>query len=115
LAMMTLGSPKFTLEQTEKLMFLDPGLFQAVTSTGLQQHVRDDGRLEVVVNIKNRSSTPAALEMSVLFRDAVTDAPAGETPWRRIELSGLDTQAVPFLSSKPGPRAFTVRIREASR
>ncbi|MBP8255935.1 MAG: DUF1425 domain-containing protein [Opitutaceae bacterium] len=109
----TLSSSKYTLEQTEKLQFLDPELQGAVTSTGIQHSTLADGRLQVVVNVHNRSKVPMAVQLSTAFKDAAGFATLDETGWQTLSLRQNSTEAVRFVSSRPGLRQFTIRVRHS--
>jgi len=109
----TLNSSKYTLEQTEKLQYLDPELQAAVTSTGIQHSTLTDGRLQVVVNVHNRSKMPMAVQLSTAFKDSAGFATLDETAWQTLSLRQNSTEAVRFVSSQPGLRQFTIRVRHS--
>lgn len=109
----TLNSPKFTLEQTERLQFVDPELQSAVTSTGIQHSTLADGRLQIVVNVHNRSKMPMTVQLSTAFKDSTGFATLDETAWQTLLLRQNSTEAVRFVSSQAGLRQFTVRVRHS--
>ncbi|HRE03967.1 MAG TPA: hypothetical protein PKX00_00040 [Opitutaceae bacterium] len=108
-----LTTTKFTLEQTEKLVLQDPWVQRTISSTGIQHSVLPDGKMQVVVNIKNRESGLNRVELSVAFRNADGLVDLEQTPWRLLELEGRVTQAVRFVSSGTTARNFAVRVRQA--
>ncbi|MBP7142023.1 MAG: DUF1425 domain-containing protein [Opitutaceae bacterium] len=109
----TLNSSKYTLEQTERLQFVDPELQGAVTSTGIQHSTLADGRLQVVVNVHNRSKVPMEVQLSTAFKDAAGFSTLDETGWQTLELRQNSTEAVRFVSRQPGLRQFTIRVRHS--
>jgi len=112
---MPLTTTKYTLQQTEKLSLMDSRVQGSVSSTGIQHSVLADGRLQVVVNIKNRDSQPNRVELSILFKSADSMVDVGESPWQVIELDAFATQAVKFVSTSVAARNFKVRVRQVSR
>ncbi len=110
----TLTSSKFTLEQTEKLEFIDPELQSAVTSTGIQHSILADGRMQVVVNVRNHSKLPMAIQLSAAFKDSTGFTILDETPWQAVSLGQNITEAVRFVSSQAGLRQYTIRVRHSA-
>jgi len=108
---MTLNTTKYTLEQTEKLQFLDLNLQSSVTSTGMQHSVLADGRLQVVINIRNRANRRIPVQLSTLFRDRQGVGAGEESPWQTVALSENSTEAVRFVSRQAGAQNFIVRVR----
>ncbi len=47
---------KYNLESTGTFVLLDKPTQFSVTGTGIQERTLDDGRIEIVVNLKNRES-----------------------------------------------------------
>ncbi|MFO1450464.1 MAG: hypothetical protein U1F61_20045 [Opitutaceae bacterium] len=113
LALTPLTTTKFTLEQTEKLVLQDPWVQRTVASTGIQHSILNDGKLQVVVNIKNRDSGLNRVELSVSFKSADGLVEVEQTPWQVLELGGHVTQAVGFVSDTTAARNFAVRVRQA--
>lgn len=110
----TLSSPKFTLEQTERLEYLDPELQGAVTSTGIQRSTLADGRMQVVVNVRNHSKLPIAIQLSAAFKESTGFTTLDETPWQAVSLDQNITKAVRFVSRQAGLRQFTIRVRHSA-
>lgn len=113
LPLMSLTSTKYTLAQTEKLTFLDSEAQTAVSSTGIQHSVLSDGRMQVVVNIKNRESHINRVQLSAAFRERAGAAVGEETPWETLTLDQNSTEAVRFISTATDARAYTIRVRHA--
>jgi uncharacterized protein YcfL len=104
---------KYNLEQTEKFVLMDKAVQRSVTSTGIQQRVNDDGRLEVVANIKNRESRRIQVQVSCVFKDDQGFSTGDETPWQTLILGENTTEAVNFKSMNNQARTYTIRVRQA--
>jgi len=104
-------SAKYSLENTEKFQLLDHAVQQAVSCTGLQEHLDEAGRLEVVANLRNHGREAIALQGRCVFKDAA-DVPTGdETPWQVLKLAAGDTEAVRYLAVNNLARKFTIMVR----
>jgi uncharacterized protein YcfL len=104
---------KYNLESTEKFVLMDKRVQYSVTSTGIQQRLNDDGRLEVVANIKNRENRRIQVQVSCIFKDAQGFSTGDETPWQTLILGENTTEAVNFKSMNTQARTYTIRVRQA--
>ncbi len=104
---------KYTLENTENFVLMDKKVQYSVTSTGIQQRINDDGRLEVVANIKNREDRRIQIQVSCVFKDDQGFSTGDETPWQNVILGEYTTEAVNFKSMNAQARKYTVRVRQA--
>jgi uncharacterized protein YcfL len=104
---------KYTLENTENFVLMDKKVQYSVTSTGIQQRINDDGRLEVVANIKNREDRRIQVQVSCVFKDEQGFSTSDETPWQNLILGEYTTEAVTFKSMNAQARKYTVRVRQA--
>lgn len=104
---------KYTLENSEKFVLMDKQVQYSVTSTGIQQRINDDGRLEVVANIKNRENRRIQVQVSCVFKDAQNFSTGDETPWQTLILGENTTEAVNFKSMNAQARTYTIRVRQA--
>lgn len=104
---------KYTLENTEKFVVMDKKVQYSVTCTGLMPRTLDDGRLEVVANIKNRENRRIQVEVSCVFKDEQGMSTGDETPWKPLILTENSTEAVKFVSMNPKARNYTIRVRQA--
>lgn len=104
---------KYTLENTEPFVLMDKRVQRSVTSTGIQKRVNDDGRLEVVANIKNRENRRIQVQVSCVFKDEQGFSTGDETPWQTLILGENTTEAVNFKSMNAQARDFTIRVRQA--
>lgn len=104
---------KYNLENTEPLVLMDKRVQHSVTSTGIEKRINDDGRLEVVANIKNRENRRIQVQVSCVFKNEQGFSTGDETPWQTLILGENTTEAVNFKSMNNQARNFTVRVRQA--
>ena len=104
---------KYTLENTDMFVLMDQRVQHSVTSTGIQQGRTDDGRLEVVANIKNRENRRIQVQVSCVFKDAQGFSTGDETPWQTLILGEYATEAVRFTAMNERAQRYTVRVRQA--
>lgn len=104
---------KYTLENTDKFVLMDKNVQYSVTSTGIQQRINSDGRLEVVANIKNRENRRIQVQVSCIFKDEQNFSTGDETPWQTLILGENTTEAVNFKSMNTSARNYTIRVRQA--
>jgi hypothetical protein len=104
-------SAKYSLENTEKFRLLDRAAQRAIACTGLQEHVDNADRLEVVANLRNRNTTAVALQVRCVFADAAGTAIGDETPWLPLNLAAGDTEAVHYFATSQRSRRFTIEVR----
>jgi len=101
-------------ESTEPIVFLDPGVQYSVTSTGLPQaRILEDGRLEVVAQLRNRENRRLEVQANCVFKDVNGVATDDESPFRTVILTENATEAVKFVSLNDKAKRFTIRVREA--
>lgn len=106
-----LDSTKYTLESTENFELLGAATANAVACTGLQPRVLPDGRLEVVVNVKNRLPDHLKVQLNCVFKDEQGFTTGDETPLETVKLTGHATEAVTFTARDAKAKKFTVRAR----
>lgn len=105
---------KYTLENTEKFVLMDPAAQRSVTCTGLQEYRRpSDGHLELVANVKNRENRRIQVQISCVFKDEQGFATGDSTPWQTLILGENATEAVRFASMNDQARNYTIRVRQA--
>ena len=107
-------SAKYSLENTEKFQLLDRAAQQAVSCTGLQDHLGETGRLEVVANLRNHGREAIALQVRCVFQDAAGAPTGDETPWQALNLAAGDTEAVRYSAGNNLARKFTIVVRAAN-
>jgi uncharacterized protein YcfL len=104
---------KYTLENTDRFVLMDKHVQHSVTSTGIQQRINADGRLEVTASIKNRENRRIQVQVSCVFKDEQNFSTGDETPWQTLILGENTTEAVNFKSMNTLARTYTIRVRQA--
>jgi uncharacterized protein YcfL len=104
---------KYTLENTEMFVLMDQRVQRSVTSTGIQRGMTEDGRIEVIANIKNRENRRIQVQVSCVFKDAQGFPTGDETPWQTLILGENATEAVRFTAMNDRAQRFTIRVRQA--
>ncbi len=104
---------KYSIENTGKFALLDPGAMAAITCTGLQEGLGAGGRLEVVANVKNRTSSPVQVGVRCIFKDIDGFTTGDETAWQTLTLADDATEAVRFTAANLRAHKYTVVVRSA--
>jgi uncharacterized protein YcfL len=102
----------FDTENKEKFVLLDKGAQYSVTSSGLQETVLSDGRLQVKANVRNRENRRIQVQIDCQFKDAqgfVTE----EMPFQTLILTENAQETVSFTSSNDKAKRYTIRVRQA--
>jgi uncharacterized protein YcfL len=110
-ALPPVNTTKYDLENRANAVVLDKGVQRSVTYSGLQERVRDDGRLEVAANIRNRENRRIEVQVNCEFKDDqgfVVDS----TPWEPLMLTENEQQSVRFVSMNSQARRYTIRVRQ---
>jgi uncharacterized protein YcfL len=102
---------KYSIENTQKFVRLDMATQAAIICTGLQEHFNDDGRLEVVANVKNRTNSRIQIRVRCVFKDVSGFAMGDETAWQLLALDDEATEAVRFTAINKLARKYTVVVR----
>ena len=102
---------KYSIENTEKFESMDRPTQDAITCTGLQEHRTADGRLDVVVNVKNREDHRVEVQLRCVFKDDNGFSTGDETPWTTLALDGGATEAVHYTAANKLAHKYTVAAR----
>jgi hypothetical protein len=100
------------LENTERLVLLDPGARDSITCTGIQEMRLQDGRLKVSANVRNRENRRIQVQIDCVFKDGAGFA-LDEAPFQTLILDENATQSVQFTSMNDRALRYTVRVRQA--
>lgn len=103
----------YDLENRGQLVLMDKGVQHSVTTSGIQEGVNSEGRLEVVANIRNRENRRIQVQISCVFKDAQGYSTGDETPWQNLILTENSQEAVRFVSMNDKAKKYTIRIRQA--
>ena len=106
------NATKYNYETTAKFVALDSGAQRSVTCPGLQERRLEDGRLEVVANLRNRENRRIEVQVNCVFKDE-QNFPVDETPFRIIMLTENATEGISFTSMNNKAKNYTVRVRQS--
>ncbi len=101
-------------ESTEPVVLLDPGVQYSLTTTGQPQaRTLDDGRLEVIVQLRNRENRRIEVQANCVFKDVNGITTGDETPFQAVILTENATEQVRFVSMNDKAKRYTIRVRQA--
>lgn len=107
-----INTTKYNLENHAQFVLLDSGTQRSVTCSGIQKTLREDGRLEVVANIRNRENRRIQVQVNCEFKDG-QGFTVDSTAWKSLFLDENATEGVPFISMNNKASDFTIRVRQA--
>ncbi len=108
-----INTTKYNYEDSEPFVLMDRSVQRSVTVSGLQETTLDDGRLEVVANVRNRVNRRIQVEISCVFKNQNGFSTGDETPWQTLILTEAEQQSVPFTSTNAEAKRYTIRVRQA--
>ena len=100
-------------EGKEPVVMLDPGVQYSVTYTSIQEQPQPDGRLKVVVLLRNRENRRIEVQSNCVFKDANGFSTGDETPFQTVILTENATEQISFISANNQARKYTIRVRQA--
>ncbi len=100
-------------EDREVFVLLDPGVQYSVTRGNITERTLDDGRLEVIAQIRNRENRRIEVQVNCVFKDRNGVGTGDETPFRTLILTENATEQVRFESLNNLAKKFTIRVRQA--
>ena len=106
-------STTYVVEQTERIALLDKGVRQSILVPSVLERVLEDGRLEVVANVRNRLNRRIEVQISCVFKDETGFALNDEDTFRTLILTENIEEAARFVSLNDRARSYTIRIRQA--
>jgi hypothetical protein len=104
---------KYNLEDSAKFVLLDKGTERSVTCSGILERVLEDGRLEVIVNVRNRLNRRIEVQINCVFKDELGFPVNDEAPFTRLILTENAQEGVRFVSLNDQARTYTIRIRQS--
>ena len=107
------STTSFDLENSGRLVLLDKGVEQSVMFPSVRERRLEDGRLEVIANVKNRLNRRIEVQISCVFKDQTGFATNDEAPFQTLILTENAEEAVRFVSLNDQARSYTIRIRQA--
>jgi hypothetical protein len=108
----TQDTTKFTVENTDRFFALDPATQAEVDCTGLQERTLDDGRLEVVANVKNREAGEVRVQAECLFFDDQGQLAGANDAWQVVAIAGHATEVVRFTAPDAVAKRYSIRVRK---
>jgi hypothetical protein len=100
-------------ENTERFVLLDPGAQHSVTASAFNERRLEDGRLEVIVQLRNRENRRIEVQANCVFKDQNGISIGDETPFQTVILTENATEQVRFASANNQAWKYTIRVRQA--
>ncbi len=104
---------KYDLENSAKFVLFDKGAERSVTCPAIEERVTDDGRLEVMANVRNRLNRRIEVQINCVFKDDKGFPTNDESPFKTLFLDENAQEGVRFVSMNNQARTYTIRVREA--
>jgi predicted small secreted protein len=101
------------IENTSQYALMGPRVQRSIDFSSTQQKYLEDGRLEIITNVRNRENRRIEVQISCVFKDERNFSTGDETPWRTLILTENAQEAVNFTSMNNRAKNFTIRVREA--
>src|SRR5262245_59465732 len=101
------------MENSAKFVAFDKGVEHSVTCTNIEERINDDGRMEVIANVRNRLNRRIEVQVSCVFKDDKGFPTNDEAPFRTLFLDENAQEGVRFTSLNNQARTYTIRVREA--
>jgi len=102
---------KFTVENTDRFLALDAATEAVISCTGLQERLLDDGRIEVVANLRNSGATAVSVRVQCVFLDDQGQPVTVDTPWQTVGIGNGATEVVRFTAPSPKVHRYSIRVR----
>jgi hypothetical protein len=104
---------KYDLENSAKFVLLDKGVERSVTCPNIEERVTDEGRLEVIANVRNRLNRRIEVQVNCVFKDDKGFPTNDEAPFKTLFLDENAQEGARFISMNNLARTYTIRVREA--
>jgi len=104
---------KYDLENSAKFVLLDKGAERSVTCPDIEERTTDDGRLEIIANVRNRLNRRIEVQVNCVFKDEKGFPTNDEAPFKTLILDENAQEGVRFISMNNQARTYTIRVREA--
>ena len=104
---------KYDLENNARFVLLDKGVERSLTCPNIEERITDEGRLEVVANVRNRLNRRIEVQINCVFKDDKGFPTNDEAPFRTLILDENAQEGVRFVSMNDQARTYTIRVREA--
>jgi len=94
-------------------VLLDPGVQYSITVSGTQARELEDGRLEVIAQLRNRENRRIEVQANCVWKDLNGFTVGDESPFQAVILTENATEQVRFVSANDKAKRYTVRVRQA--
>jgi hypothetical protein len=112
-AALPVNTMKFDTENTSQFALMGPRVQRSITFAGTEMRTLEDGRLQIISNVRNRENRRIEVQVSCVFKDEQNFSTGDETPWQTLILTENSQEAVNFTSMNNRAKNFTIRVREA--
>jgi len=106
-------SPTAPYENSERFVLLDAATQHSVTCTGITERVLEDGRLEIIAQLRNLENVRIEVQVNCVFKDLNGTSVGDETPFQTVILTENATEQVKFVSASFLAKRYTIRVRQA--
>ncbi len=107
------NTTRYALENSERFVLLNKAAERSVTCTGIQERALEDGRIEVVANVRNRLKRRIQVQINCVFKDDQGFPTGDETPFTDVILTENAQEGVRFTSMNNQAKRYTIRVRQA--
>lgn len=108
-----INTTRYDFENESSFVLMDRSMQRSVTVSGLQETVGDDGRLEVVANVRNRVNRRLHVQIGCVFKNEAGFSTSDETPWQTLILTEAEQKSIRFVSMNDKAKRYTIRVRQA--
>jgi hypothetical protein len=102
---------KTAVENAEPVVVMDSRVAHSVTSSGVQETMLPDGRMQVIANLRNLEGRRIEVQAQCEFKDD-QGFPVDSTTWTTVVLTEQAQEGVKFISMNDKAKRYTVRVRE---
>lgn len=108
----TVTGKRITVEDQHEILVNDPQLAGKLSFHNIVVRRTAENRLQVIMEIRNRTNYPQAIEVSTQFRDSQNVPLRDTSAWSRLAMSPNETRAYRITSLDSRAHAFSTRVRE---
>lgn len=100
------------VEDSARFVLLDAGAQYSITCSGIQETRLQDGRLQILANLRNRENRRLQIQVDCVFKDG-QGFTLEQTPFQNFFLDENATEGIKFVSANEKPQRYTIRVRQA--
>jgi hypothetical protein len=106
------NTTRYDLENQLGFVLLDKATERSVTTSGIQERVLEDGRLEIRANVRNRLNRRIEVQINCVFKDEQGFSTGDETPFQFLGITENAQETVTFTAMNNKAKKYTVRVRQ---